>query len=136
MAIGLYLEFTYGTQGNLPLTYEIPLLGCRQGQYFPGLKMYDMNQGYEKLFKDLKWNRGLTFLKANQVLDYSSHFASAYADKRVVAFAKLIARQGKKDLDMLVFKDYQVIKFDPIGAVGDCPGPFQIITIQAKEVWG
>ena len=136
MAVGLYLEFTYGTQGGLPLTKEIILLACRHGRYFPGLKMYDMNQGYENLFKDLKWNKALTFIKANQVLDFSSHFSSAYADQRVLEYAKLIARENGQDLDMLVFKNYQVTKYDRVGAVDDCPEPFQLITIQAKEVLG
>jgi hypothetical protein len=143
--IGLYFEFTYGTQGGLPLNKEIPLIACRAGRYMQGLRPYDLIAGgVGPLFTQIKAMKHLTFSKANQVraLDFTSHFTSAHADGRVLYSAKLIARQGKTTINTLIFINYKVVDFIPLGQmeikravnVYYVPEVAQIVTIVAEKV--
>ncbi len=143
--IGLYFEFTYGTQGGLPLTKEIPLIACRAGRYMQGLRPYDLIAGgVGLLFTQIKSMKHLTFSKSNQVrsLDFTSHFTSAHADGRVLYSATLTARQGKRAIDTLYFQNYKVVDFIPLGQmeikravnVYYVPEVVQIVTIVAEKV--
>jgi len=134
--IGLFFEFTYGiTHDKAPLTTETPVMKFRPGRYFHGLAMYDASGDLTKLFDRIRSIKGLTFTMPGAPLYFSSHFASAYADQRVLGYAKLSVKQDKMLISPptpLDFMNYMVTKFEPGGAVED--PILYLITIQAKEV--